>query len=185
MLTIKELLNDLSMKEEALDETALAGISDWLWGMGSLEEIKEKVSPDLFLLHVGMNVIGNWKGDGWWSVICEQADLVPYIPEALGGLHLPQLKQAFEDVISIFPEYTVFKSDDAAYYDICNFLQNARFKVEDERLNQIAPEKRKEMVAQVKRNLDRLEDLTKPLWRDSAECEGWKQVIDFIKENMQ
>lgn len=52
-----------------------------------------------------------WKGDGWWYIICEQADLVPYIPMTLEKLNLPELKTAFENVINLFPEYTVFKLD--------------------------------------------------------------------------
>lgn len=181
MITIKEMMDGVS----GIDESELFKISDKLWKIGRLEEIKETVSPDLFYLHVGINMIGNWKGDGWWFLICEQADFVPYIPTALDKLNLPELKTAFENVIKVFPEYTVFKSNDAAYCDICNFLQSAGIKIDDERLKSIPLEKRKEMVRQVRQNIDRLEDLTKPLWGDSAEYEGWKHVLDFISSNAE
>ena len=176
MFTMQEMIEGVSN----IDETELLKISDKLWEIGRLEEIKEAVSSDLFYLHVSINMIGNWKGDGWWFFLCEQADFVPYIPTALDKLNLPELKTAFENVIKVFPEYTVFQSDDTAYYDICNFLQSVGFKADDERLKSIPLEKRKEMVKQIRQNIDSLEDLTEPLWGDSAECDGWKQVLDYI-----
>lgn len=142
MLTIKELIADFPN----IDETKLTEISDKLWELGSLEEIKEKTTPELFHLHVGMNLVGNWKAGGWWYVLCEQADLVPYLPEALDELNLAELKTAFENVIALFPDFTVFHSNDSTYCDIVNFLQNAHFKVRDERLKSISKEKRKENV---------------------------------------
>ena len=179
MLTIKELIADFPN----IDETKLTEISDKLWELGSLEEIKEKTTPELFHLHVGMNLVGNWKAGGWWYVLCEQADLVPYLPEALEGLNLTELKTAFENVIALFPDFTVFHSNDSTYCDIVNFLQNAHFKVQDERLKSISKEKRKELVAQIRQNLDLLEDLTEPVFGDCSECNGWKAILDFISEN--
>lgn len=58
MITIKEMMDGVS----GIDESELFKISDKLWKIGRLEEIKETVSPDLFYLHVGINMIGNWKG---------------------------------------------------------------------------------------------------------------------------
>lgn len=81
------------------------------------------------------NMIGNWQGDGWWFLISEQAELVPFIPNTLEVLKLHKLKAAFEHIISLFPSFTVFSNKDETYYDIINFLQNVRFKVADERLN--------------------------------------------------
>lgn len=179
MITIQDIINDVSN----VDETRLAEISDKLWGIGSLEEIKEKVSTDLFYLHIGINMIGVWKGEGWWGIICEQADFVPYIPMTLDKLNLPELKLAFENIIKLFPEYTVFKADDSAYYDIVNFLQSANLKVHDERLKGISLEKRREIVKQIHKSINILEDLTEPLWRDSSECGGWKLILDFIVQN--
>ena len=105
MLTIKEVINDVSL----IDEMKLIEISDKLWEIGSLEEIKENVSPDLFNLHVGINMIANWKEGGWGFITGEMADFVPYIPAALDAFHLPEIKTALENVIKLFPEYTVFK----------------------------------------------------------------------------
>jgi len=181
MITIKEMIDDISN----INEAKLVEISDKLWKLGNLEEIKEKVSPDLFYLHVGMNMIGAWKGDGWWFVICEQADFVSYIPETLDRLKLPELKAAFAKVTKLFPEYTVFKADDDAYYDICNFLQSFSIKVSDERLNNIPKEKRREMVKEMRKNLDVLEEITEAYWSEGAECEGWKQILDYITDKAE
>lgn len=180
MLTIRDVINDVSN----VDETKLAEISDKLWKIGSLEKIKEKVSQDLFYLHVGINMIGGWKGEGWWGIICESANLVPYIPMTLDKLHLPELKIAFENIIKLFPTYTVFKVDDSAYYDIVNFLQSANLKVHDERLQSISLEKRREIVKLIRKNVNILEDLTEPFWGDGSECGGWKQILDLISFNV-
>ena len=181
MFTIKEMIENVS----DIDEMQLVKISDQLWKIGNLGEIKEKVSPDLFYLHIGINMIGNWKGEGWWCIICEHADLVPYIPTTLDKLNLNELKIAFESIIKMFPEDTTFESDNDSYYDICNFLQSANLKVEDERLNAIPKDKRREMVKQVRQNVDRLENLTNPIFGDSVEYKGWKPVLDYISSSLE
>ncbi|WP_195599760.1 hypothetical protein [Longibaculum muris] len=176
MLTIQ----DMFQNQSKIDEGVLVEVSDQLWKLGSLQEIKEKVSEDLFVVHVGINMIGNWKNDGWWCLICEQAYLVPYIPDVLKIFGLEEMKTVFESIISLFPEYTTFSNEDESYYDIVNFLQNAHFKVNDERLNHISIEKRKAMVRLIHQRLDRLEDITDPLWGYGSQNDGWKSVLDFI-----
>ena len=175
MLSLKECLKDM----EHIGEDTLVELSDKLWEIGTLQEIKEKVSPELFTLHIGMNMIGNWQGEGWWGVISEQAELVPFIPDTLEAFGLPALKTAFENVISCFPKDTIF-SNDGNYCDTINFLQNIRFKVSNERLNAISSEKRKLMVDSIYCYLEELEQLTEPLWGYSGESGGWKTVLDFI-----
>ena len=51
MLTLQELLNGV----KCLDENTLAELSDKLWELGTLDDIKEKVTPELFTLHICMN----------------------------------------------------------------------------------------------------------------------------------
>jgi len=104
MLTLEECLKDVKY----IEEVTLVELSDKLWKLGTLEKIKEEVSPELFTLHVGMNMIGNWKGSGWWGVISEHAELVPFVADTLEAFGLPALKTAFENVISCFSVvYTV------------------------------------------------------------------------------
>ena len=144
-----------------------------------LDDIKEKVTPELFTLHICMNMVGNWQCDGWWYIICEQVKLVPFIPEALNALGLFTLKTAFEKVISCFPQDTIF-TDDNNYIDTVNFLQNNRFKVSNKKLNSITLEKRKEMVKKTRHCIEELEQLTEPLWGYASENNGWKIVLDYI-----
>lgn len=177
MLTIKAMIDDLSN----INEAKLVEVSDKLWKIGSLEKIKEEVSPDLFCLHVAANMMGSWKGEGWWCLICEHADLVPYIPMALDWLKLPELKIAFENVIKLFPEYTVFRANDETYYDICNFLQSVSIKVNDERLKNIASNERRALVKQVRQKVNILEDMTEPLWSDSSECGAWEYISASVQ----
>ena len=65
MLTIKDVIDNLVN----IDEIKLVQISDKLWKMGSLEDIKANVSPDLFYLHIGINLVGIWKGEGWDGIM--------------------------------------------------------------------------------------------------------------------
>lgn len=37
-----------------------------------------------------------------------------------------------------------------------------------------------QLIMQCRKNLNRLEELTQPLWRECAECNGWKYIIDWI-----
>lgn len=83
----------------------------------------------------------------------------------------------FENVIAVFPEGTVFSNDNGSYYDVINFLQNARFKVSNEKLNSIALDKREEMVDSIHERLDILETLTEPLWGYDSQCDGWARSL--------
>ena len=102
----------------------------------------------------------------------------------LDKLNLPELKVAFENVIALFPEHTIFKANDTAYYEICNFLQSASIKVHDEQLRLIPLDKRKEMVKQTRKNLNILEDLTRQILNNDFEHEGWKAIIDYIRRSV-
>lgn len=175
MLTLQESLNGV----EDLDENTLAKLSDKLWGFGTLDDIKDKVTPELFILHICINMVGNWQCDGWWYILCEQVKLVPFIPEALNALGLSALKTAFEKVISYFPKDTIFTDDDN-YIDTVNFLQNERFKVSNQRLNAIPREKRKELVKKTRCCVEELEQLTEPLWGYAGNKNGWETVLDYI-----
>lgn len=128
-------------------------------------------------------MIGNWQSDGWWFLISEQAEFVPFIPHILEMLELHELKAAFEHIISLFPSFTVFSNKDKTYCDIVKFMQNVRFKVENERLNKISAEDRKTLVNALHQSLDELDELTDPLWGYYAKDDGWFHSIQFVERN--
>ncbi len=65
-------LRTLCEKYSDLDvEYKFASISDDLWKLGSIDKIKDEVSPETFTFHVAVNMIGNWKGDGWDFIFYE------------------------------------------------------------------------------------------------------------------
>lgn len=100
MLKIEDVIEDL----HNLDVVAFAQLSDTLWKLGNLEDIKEKVTPELFNLHIGINMIGIWKSEGWDCIIAEQADFVPYVSGVLREFELCDVKESFENLKAIAPE---------------------------------------------------------------------------------
>ena len=180
MLKIEDVIEDL----QNLDVAAFAQLSDTLWKLGNLEDIKEEVTPELFHLHIGINMIGIWKSEGWDCIIAEQADFVPYVSGVLREFELCDVKESFENVISLFPEDTVFKSDSEEYYDVYNFFTSFSHKAQNENLKAIVPEKRRELVKSMRQKLNFLNELTGRYWGESTEMAGWKQVFDYIHKNV-
>ena len=83
-------LRTLCEKYTDLDvEYKFASISEDLWKLGSIEKIKDEVSPETFTFHVAVNMIGNWKGDGWDYIFYEGRALLPYIPTSVRDKKVP------------------------------------------------------------------------------------------------
>ena len=177
MLTLKELIKN----QKKFNESFFVEVSSKLWKIGEIEEIKNQTDEDLFLFHIAVNIIGNWKSDGWWEFICNYPQLIRYVPDTLAALKLSDMKTAFENVIKCFPENTVFEYS-STYVDTVNFLQNVRFKISDTYLNSIPADKRKEMSEALHKSIDDLESLTDKRWAYDAKDGGWSDVINFIGE---
>ncbi len=122
------------------------------------------------------------------SNICyagERADFVPYIPVVLQEFELCDVRSGFENVISLFPKETVFKSDNEEYYDIYNFFTSFSHKAQNEKLKAIAPEKRRELVKSKRQKVSLLDELTEQFWSDDSKMAGWKQVFDYIHKKVR
>lgn len=174
-------LETLLEKNELKDEMDLVQLSDETWKIGTLEEIKRHIEDKLFVLHVGCNIIGNWKGGGWHSIMSDHSRLVPYIPDVLEALGLKELNKAFQHMIAVFPEFVTFGTEDKVYCDVINFFTNSRFKVGDERLNHFTEAERKSMILQYKKRIQALEDLSEPLWGYDGPQDGWGVIFDYIE----
>lgn len=160
-------------------ETSLVNMSDEIWQGGTIEEIKAKVSNEMFTFHVALNMIGNWKGDGWHYLLCEGREFLPYIPDVLDKLGLEEMKQMFDKTLSVFPDFAQ-GCDDKTYIDVVNFLSNPRFKVSDERLNAIPKAERVALCNAFSECVEQLDNLSMPLWAFNAEAGGWKNVLDYL-----
>ncbi|WP_310605014.1 hypothetical protein [Anaerosporobacter sp.] len=176
MITIENFIK----KDYPKDSDDLLAISEQIWKLGDLEEIERKVSAELFVLHIAINVVGNWQGDGWHGIVRDQAVLIPYITQTLDKLDLQEIKEAFQEVISMFPEFTRFV-DDKLYCDIINFITNTRCKVNDERLNQYSEEERSRISKEYHEKMEKLEEISEEQWSYNAPKEGWEPILNYIK----
>lgn len=177
IITLHDLLNGECPKSE----NDLVLISDKICELGSLAEIREKVTPEVVVIFVGMNTIGAWKGDGWGGIL-ENLEQLPHISQAMKELGLPEIGEAFVAVMAIFPPFVVYANDEA-YFDALIFLSNPRFAVSDKRLNQYSSDERKQMSKAFNERLNILDELSEPLWGyNASDVEGWGSALGYIKE---
>lgn len=176
MYTLKEVLNG----KERCSPDLLVQILDEVRKLGEIDEIREQTDEDLFRFFIAGNLVGGWKADGWWELICNCPQWISHIPQTLEVLNLIEMKKAFEKVVDCFPKNTVFTYTDT-YIDTVNFLQNVRFKISDEYLSSIPKDRRKEMSEELHKSIDQLEELTEEVWGYRAKERGWGSVIDFIE----
>ena len=189
-------MNDLKILLENYNdldnESKFASISDDIWQLGSFEEIKKEVSYEVFNFHIIVNMIGNWKCDGWDYIFAEGHSILPYISGTLNELGLIELKNQFDNTVFRLKEYFANERvefldfekefDEKAHYDAINFLSNPRFEVEDEKLNLINMDDRKIISKKYKTEIGKLEDISEKLWGYGTEEDGWKSVLDYIRK---
>ena len=173
--TIKDYFETLPQNEDDL-----VIVSDEIWKLGSLKEIKEKVSPELFTAHVIMNIIGNWQSDRWEGIINYHPDLFPYVSQALTAIKKPDIKEAFVSLIELFPNYVLFENGgadvDVFYNNLMNFLADDNFEADDERLKKYSKEEHAQLCLKFNNQMEILEDLSDSLY-------DWDSVINYISEN--
>lgn len=187
---IKDLKILLDNYSDLDNESKFASISDDIWQLGSLEEIKKEVSPEAFTFHIAVNMIGNWKCDGWHFIFVECNSLLPYISEVLDKLGLLEVKNQFDGIIFGLKEYFAnggvkfldFEQTfgEEMHYDVMNFLMNPRFQVKSEELNNISMDDRKLVSKKYKAEIEKLDDISQKLWGYGTEEDGWKNILDYI-----
>lgn len=189
---MKDLKILLDNYDDLDNESKFASISDDIWQLGSLEEIKKEVSHEAFIFHISVNLIGNWKCDGWQFIFAEYNSLLPYVAAALDELGLSELKTQFDNTVLWLREYFSDRgmkflnfeqaSDEKAHCDAINFLTNYKFKVNDENLNYISMDDRKLASQKYKAEIEKLDALSSQLWGYGAAEDGWKDVSAYIKK---
>lgn len=175
-----QTITDFFTAEDALTEQAFLTLSHTLSKHGSLQQIQQAVTSELFTLHIALHTFGNWVEGGWWTIVSEHAELLPHIPAMLEALQMKSLQSAFYDVFDTFPIDTVFSSDNDAYVARINFYENPRFKLQDATLNAIPKEERIRLSKQMHERIDALDAATEVQLYAQHE-DMWNAVRTYIK----
>lgn len=196
-----QLKNDVNMKTEKISdvmqgmdvntEDAIVTLSDKVWEIGELSEIKNQVSDAVFAFHIVANVIGIYKGDGWQAIIEENTELLPYISHAMYEIGLDKIGDATKNIEQIFPlNIDVFSLDEDQLCEVVNFVRGSRegkyFTITMEELKGHTSEERKQITAKYSEACEKLEDATESMWGyNSPDNEGWGVVSRYLEKHLQ
>lgn len=196
-----QLKNDVNMKTEKISdvmqgmdvntEDAIVTLSDKVWEIGELSEIKNQVSDAVFAFHIVANVIGIYKGDGWQAIIEENTELLPYISHAMYEIGLDKIGDATKNIEQIFPlNIDVFSLDEDQLCEVVNFVRGSRegkyFTITMEELKGYTSEERKQITAEYSEACEKLEDATESMWGyNSPDNEGWGVVSRYLEKHLQ
>lgn len=196
-----QLKNDVNMKTEKISdvlqgmdvntEDAIVTLSDKVWEIGELSEIKNQVSDAVFAFHIVANVIGIYKGDGWQAIIEENTELLPYIFHAMYEIGLDKIGDATKNIEQIFPlNIDVFSLDEDQLCEVVNFVRGSRegkyFTITMEELKGYTSEERKQITAKYSEACEKLEDATESMWGyNSPDNEGWGVVSRYLEKHLQ
>ena len=196
-----QLKNDVNMKTEKISdvlqgmdvntEDAIVTLSDKVWEIGELSEIKNQVSDAVFAFHIVANVIGIYKGDGWQAIIEENTKLLPYISHAMYEIGLDKIEDATKNIEQIFPlNIDVFSLDEDQLCEVVNFVRGSRegkyFTITMEELKGYTSEERKQITAKYSEACEKLEDATESMWGyNSPDNEGWGVVSRYLEKHLQ
>lgn len=196
-----QLKNDVNMKTEKISdvlqgmdvntEDAIVTLSDKVWEIGELSEIKNQVSDAVFAFHIVANVIGIYKGNGWQAIIEENTELLPYISHAMYEIGLDKIGDATKNIEQIFPlNIDVFSLDEDQLCEVVNFVRGSRegkyFTITMEELKGYTSEERKQITAKYSEACEKLEDATESMWGyNSPDNEGWGVVSRYLEKHLQ
>lgn len=178
-ITLKQLIGSKTIT----NENDLLDIADQIWSLGDMNEIVSQVDQKVLDAFIMMNIIGNWKGDGWGGVL-ENHEFLPFIERALRTFKLDAMADHWYQLLSLFPINPCDLEVQKNFYDHHNFLINPRFKLNNEALNLIDPDIRKSSSSKYQKLLMFLDNEAEALWSyNSADQEGWGIVIKYIHQH--
>lgn len=186
-----EKISDVLQGKDVNSEETLSILSSWIWGIGNLKEIKESISESAFTFHVVANVIGNWKSEGWASIIEEHGELLPYISTAMREMGITEIAAATLEIAKIFPSHIDVSSlSGEEYCEVVNFLRGTRigkyFRLTMADLIKYSQEERKILVAQYTEMIEYLDEISSKLWSyDSPDNGGWGIVSKYLEKHLQ
>lgn len=178
-----ERISDVLQGMDINTEDAIVTLSDRIWEIGNIDEIKQQVSDVTFTFHVVANVIGNYKCDGWMSIVENHADLLPYISSAMCEIGLDKIGEATQNIVNIFP-LDISTLGSKEFCKVVNFMKGLQTDLETlKKYSESEQEKMSEQYFDIIRKLD---DIAAELWYyDCPDNEGWGLVSRYLEKHLQ
>lgn len=188
-----QLKNNVNMKTEKISdvlqgmdintEDAIVTLSDRIWEIGNIDEIRQQVSDAAFTFHIVANVIGNYKCDGWMSIVEDHADLLPYIFCAMHEIGLNKVSEATQNISNIFPlDISVLSSRE--FCKVVNFMKGRQTDLEV--LKKYSESEQEKMSEQYFDTIRKLDDIAAELWDYGCpDNEGWGVVSRYLEKHLQ
>jgi len=178
-----EKISDVLQGMDINTEDAIVTLSDRIWEIGNIDEIRQQVSNAAFTFHIVANVIGNCKCDGWMSIVEDHADLLPYISCAMSEIGLNKVSEATQNISNIFPlDISVLSSKE--FCKVVNFVKGRQTDLEA--LKKYSESEQEKMSEQYFDTIDKLDDIAAELWDYGCpDNEGWGVVSRYLGKHLQ
>lgn len=182
-----EKFSDVLQGMDINTEDTIVTLSDKIWKLGHINEIKKQVSDTAFTFQIVANVIGSYKGDGWQSIIEDHAELLPYISQAMFNVGLSNVGEATKNIVDIFPSnLDVFSLNSKEFCEVVNFLKGIQFNTTIENLKEYSEDEQEKMSGQYFDTIHKLDDVAAQMWAFGCpDNEGWGMVSKYLEENLQ
>ena len=181
--TLKYLYEQFLQGMDVNTEDAIVTLSDKIWEIGSIDEIRQQVSDVTFTFHVVTNVIGNCQGDGWMSIVEYHADLLPYISSAMYEIGLDKVGEATKNIANIFP-LDISVLSDSEFCKVVNFMKGHKTDLEE--LKKYSESEQEKMSEQYFDTIDKLDEIAEKLWYYGCpDNEGWGVVSRYLEKHLQ
>lgn len=178
-----EKIGDILQGMDINSEGTIATLSDRIWELGSIDEIKERVSDATFTFHVVANVIGNCKGDGWQSIIEDHTDLLPYISCAMYEIGLDNVGEATKNIVKIFPLDTSTLNSKSFCKVVC-FMKGLEADLDV--LKEYSEAEQEKISEQYFKTIHKLDDIAVQIWGYGCpHNEDWGVVSRYLEKHLQ
>ena len=178
-----EKISDVLQGMDINAEDAIVTLSDRIWEIGNIDEIRQQVSDAAFTFHIVANVIGNCKCDGWMSIVEEHTDLLPYISSAMYEIGLDKVGEATQNIANIFPlDISVLSNGE--FCKVVNFMKGHKTDLEE--LKKYSESEQEKMSEQYFDTIDKLNEIAEKLWYYGCpDNEGWGVVSRYLEKHLQ
>ena len=153
------------------------------WGWIPVEKIKKKVSPEVFTVYLGMDMITKYQAGGWFYVLTPDGSIVPYISDALTQLELHEIEETFCQRYSILPELADFTETECIHAPMNVLLFEDILSPNDKRLRHYNKEERIRIFKEFSEVIKQLDAQSEQVWGKEAPEEGFAGLLRYIEKH--